>query len=432
MNSHPRGRFVRALPFIAIGLLGVLVAGVLFVVFSAATPRDAAAEMSAAGIQVVIFNPTATPATAAQPVVVIHPPTQAQPTAVPTTIPTAIPTAVPTSVPTAVPTAIPTAVPTAVPTRVPTRAAPKPTSTVVVIAAAAQATAPATQVKPAVTDFDTSLQAAEAKIAPLPALECPNPQGQIVTNTIKSKIAALPITVHVYLPPCYNGREFSYPTLYLIHGTAYEQGGWIANGLPRVADIQMSLGTLPPFIIVMPGADMRAGSASVYSWTNWGEQSYEGFFLNELVPFIEDKYSTWESKEGRAIGGISRGGYWSIEIGFANADKFSTVGGHSPSIGQMLVNMPANFEMIDTAKSVGLLHTQRIWLDAGDADWARFDAKSLAEDLDNEGVRYSLDIGRGGHEDSYWASRLPEYLKFYSSNWPRTARAKQALGAARP
>jgi enterochelin esterase-like enzyme len=421
MNSHPRGRFVRALPFIAIGLLGMLIVGVLFVVSSTATPRDAAAEMSAAGIQVVIFNPTSTPATAAQPVVVIHPPTQAQPTAEPTAVPTAMPTAVPT--------AIPTAVPTAVPTLVPTRVAPKPTSTVVVIAP--QATAPATRA-PAALEAKDSVQAAEAAIAPAPAQECANPQGQIVTNTIKSKIAALPITVHVYLPPCYNGREFSYPTLYLIHGTAYEQGGWIANGLPRVADIQMSLGTLPPFIIVMPGADMRAGDASVYAWSNWGEQSYEGFFLNELVPFIEDKYSTWESKEGRAIGGISRGGYWSIEIGFANPEMFSTVGGHSPSIGQMLVNMPANFEMIDTAKSVGLLHTQRIWLDAGDADWARFDAKSLADDLDREGVNYSLDIGQGSHEDGYWASRIPEYLKFYSSNWPRSARAKQALGAARP
>jgi enterochelin esterase-like enzyme len=199
-----------------------------------------------------------------------------------------------------------------------------------------------------------------------------------------------------------------------------------------VADIQMSLGTLPPFIIVMPGADMRAGDASVYAWSNSGQDSYEGFFVDELVPFIENKYSTWETREGRAIGGISRGGYWSIEIGFANPGKFAKVGGHSPSVGQMLVNMPANFSMLDTAKSVGLLHTQRIWLDAGDADWARFDAKKLAEDLDNKGIDYSLDIGRGSHEDSYWSARIPEYLQFYASSWPRTARAKQAMGAARP
>lgn len=362
--------------------------------------------MRTAGIQVVFFNPTAT-AAAVVPAVVIHPPTQAQPTDVPTAIPTLAPTAAPT------------AIPTAVPTLVPTRAAPKPT-------------AAATSAKSQVAASLANAHMAEAKIAPAPAPECPNPQGQIVTNTIKSKVAALPITVHVYLPPCYNGREFSYPTLYLIHGTAYEQGGWIANGLPRVADIQMSLGAMPPFIIVMPGADMRAGDASVYSWSNWGEQSYDGFFMDELVPFIEDKYSTWESKEGRAIGGISRGGYWSIEIGFAHPDTFGAVGGHSPSVGQMLVNMPANFKMIDTAKSVGLLHTQRIWLDAGDADWARFDAKSLAEDLDKEGVNYALDIGQGSHEDSYWASRIPEYLKFYSSAWPRAARARQAMGAARP
>ena len=133
-------------------------------------------------------------------------------------------------------------------------------------------------------------------------MSCPKPVGQIVTHTLNSKITAAPIMVNVYLPPCYNANENTYPTLYLIHGTAFEQGGWIFDGLPRVADIGMSLGTLPPFIIVMPGADMRAGQASKYAWSNSGDKSYEGFVVDELVPFIDGKYSTWASREGREIG----------------------------------------------------------------------------------------------------------------------------------
>lgn len=271
---------------------------------------------------------------------------------------------------------------------------------------------------------------AQANPHPVPIASCPEPVGQVVTETIDGNVTVLPITVHVYLPPCYDPEHYTYPTLYLIHGTAFEQGGWLYDGVPRVADVQMSLGVLPPFIIVMPGADMRAGDASKYSWTNRGKGSYEDFVVNELVPYIDAKYSTWASREGRAIGGISRGGYWAIEIAFAHPDQFSAVGGHSPSVFSKLVGVPADFSMLDLARSVDELRTLRIWLDAGSDDWARFDMNKLAGDLDEAGVPYQLDIGEGGHEDSYWTSRVPDYLAFYSSAWPRVARAKQPIGAA--
>jgi len=259
---------------------------------------------------------------------------------------------------------------------------------------------------------------------------CPKPVGQVLTHTLSSAITAAPITVNVYVPPCYNPNEYTYPTLYLIHGTAFEQGGWLFDGVPRVADIGMSLGTLPPFIIVMPGADMRAGDASKYSWSNTGNQSYEGFVVKELVPYIDARYSTWASREGRAIGGISRGAYWSIEIGFSNPDKFSTVGGHSPSVYTQLVGMPDHFSMLDTAKSRTALHSLRIWLDAGSDDWARIDMNKLTDDLDEAGVTYRSSIGNGAHEDAYWTSRVPEYLSYYAQSWPVKARVARPMSYA--
>ncbi len=282
---------------------------------------------------------------------------------------------------------------------------------------------------PTATSVRAAAPAAMAQPQPAPVTACAQPTGQLVTEVLQSKVTVVPIVVHVYLPPCYDPQHHAYPTLYLIHGTAYEQGGWLRNGIPRVADVQMSLGVLPPFIIVMPGADMRAGEASKYSWTNRGRGSYDDFLVNELVPYIEANYSTWASREGRAIGGISRGGYWAIEIAFAHPDLFSVVGGHSPSVFSKLVGIPPNFSMLNYAPSVDALRTLRIWLDSGNQDWARWDMKKLTDDLDAAGVPYTVDIGSGGHEDDYWTSRVPEYLAFYAADWPRAARAKQALAA---
>ncbi len=298
-----------------------------------------------------------------------------------------------------------------VPTRVPPTVTPSPTAT---------------------PDARGALRAEAALRLDTSTSSCSQPAGQLITETLDSNVTVVPITVHIYLPPCYDPERYAYPTLYLIHGTAFEQGGWLYDGVPRVADVQMSLGMLPPFIIVMPGADMRAGEASKYSWTNTGPGSYDDFVVNELLPYIDQNYSTWADREGRAIGGISRGGYWSIEIAFAHPDLFSAVGGHSPSVFTQLVGVPPNFSMLSIARSIDALHNLRIWLDAGDADWAKVDMQKLMGDLDDAGVPYYAEVGEGGHEDSYWTSRVPDYLAFYSASWPRAPRARLLDRAANP
>jgi len=149
--------------------------------------------------------------------------------------------------------------------------------------------------------------------------------------------------------------------------------------------------------------------------------------VNELVPLMEDKYSAWQDREGRVIGGISRGGYWSLQIAFANPDKFSAVGGHSPSITpDKLIGTPAGFSMLSLAKSITELNTLRIFLDAGNTDWAQSGVATLSRDLDAKHIPYSVSSGEGGHEDRYWSSRVADYLAFYSANWPRIARARTA------
>lgn len=254
---------------------------------------------------------------------------------------------------------------------------------------------------------------------------CSNPIGRIITDTLTSNVLAQDLPVNVYLPPCYDGSRFDYPTLYLIQGSGFVQGEWIVDGATRLADLQMSLGMLAPFIIVMPANDLNSGDSGVYINSSGGAGSWEDFIVNDLVPYIDTKYSTWNDRRGRAIGGISRGGYWSLQIAFSHPDLFTVVGGHSPAIASMFLNgVGDGFSMLSMAKSIDSMKTLRIFLDAGDQDEMQPGMLQLAEELLQHGIPYAKSIGTGIHDDRYWSSRMSDYLTFYAADWPMVARTK--------
>ncbi len=256
-------------------------------------------------------------------------------------------------------------------------------------------------------------------------LSCDATVGQLLSPTIQSRVLATALLVNVYLPPCYDPERYTYPTLYLIQGLGYVSGEWVEDGAPGASNRLMANGRLPPFIIVMPANDSMSGYASRYVYTSRGRGSWEDFIVNELVPWVDARYSTWADRSGRAIGGISRGGYWSLMIGFSHPDMFSVVGGHSPAIDtEYLVGAGPGFSMLSFASSVDALRTLRIYLDAGAGDVTQTGVYKLAAELGQDGITYTGSIGDGVHNDEYWASRIGDYLAFYSADWPRLPRLR--------
>lgn len=270
---------------------------------------------------------------------------------------------------------------------------------------------------------------AQLAVEPTPAI-CGSLTGRLVTETVPSAVLGVNLPVHVYLPPCYDAERRIYPVIYLFRGTD-GYGNWVRNGLPEVADLQIGLGLLPPFIAVMPATDESAANGGRFRYSSRGNGSWEGFIVNELLPAIESKYSVWQTPAGRAIGGISRGAYWSIEIAFQHPDLFGIVGAHSPAItSDLLIGTPAGFSMLSMARSIGEIRTLRIHLDAGDRDWAQRGMRQLSGDLSRAGIVHTVSTGEGIHADAYWKSRMTDYLAFYTATWPRIPRPKTAPASA--
>ncbi len=242
---------------------------------------------------------------------------------------------------------------------------------------------------------------------------CPYLRGKTESFSFFSEAIGEEIRYLVHLPPCYfHYKDRAFPTLYLLHGWPLDEYHWDALGVDEVADDWVSRQLAGPFIIVLPGAD----SNGRYVHSSGGDYSFEGMLVGELVPLIDKSYRTWREPQGRAIGGISRGGVWSLEIALRHADVFGAAGGHSPALA-LNRPLPQYDPFLIVAEE---MPDVRIYLDAGDSDWARTSTARFYELLVEKDAEAVYKIHEGAHVDELWQGAVPDYVAFYTRLWPTT------------
>lgn len=150
--------------------------------------------------------------------------------------------------------------------------------------------------------------------------------------------------------------------------------------------------------------------------TSGGPSSYEALILDELIPLIEATTCAWPEAAGRAIGGLSRGGYWALEIAFRHPDHFASVGGHSAALLDTHAGTDVNPQYTGLAND---LRDLRIYLDIGSDDYLIANIRRLHEEMVAAGVDHVWMLNDGRHENAYWSAHLAEYLVWYAEPWAR-------------
>ena len=163
-------------------------------------------------------------------------------------------------------------------------------------------------------------------------------------------------------------------------------------------------------IIVMP----YSGETALY--TSGGPNSYETVILEELTSYIEATYCAGAEPAYRALGGLSRGGYWALEIAFRHPEAFSSVGGHSAALLDEFAKPPVNPQFTALTNDLGDL---RIYLDIGAEDWVRENTLKLHADMEAAGIPHTWVLNEGVHEEAYWEKHVADYLGWYSEPWSR-------------
>jgi enterochelin esterase-like enzyme len=280
------------------------------------------------------------------------------------------------------------------------------------VAAAPIPPSPTSTLPPTWTPIPEATSTPEPIPTPSPTPGCAEAAGYVDTDQFPSAILPPGQAVYaVYFPPCYDTRV-RYPVAYLMHGSPnFDERHWLDLGLPAALDRAIIARRVPPFVAVLPRGDANG----IYSNTSGGNGSWEQVIVEELIPYIDTVYNTLGTKEGRAIGGISRGAVWALEIAFRNPDLFSAVGGHSSALSVNLA--PPVFDPIAIAQTeqASGLRRLRVLLDSGDTDWSLQGTAELHALLDQRSIPNTFLVGRGAHVADYWASQMDAYVNFYGS-----------------
>ena len=242
---------------------------------------------------------------------------------------------------------------------------------------------------------------------------CSEQQGQLLRLSYYSAIAEQEVYYRVYLPPCFYETFRRYPYTVLLHGTSFNDSMWRDLGVDNAMDDGIASGELAPMVLIMPDGGWVA------EWNDLPrESSFEGMLLDELLPQVENDFCLWGSRQGRAIGGISRGGFWAFSIAFRNPDLFSAVGGHSPHFEPD--NALPEFNPLDLAENLSFdKYPLRIYLDHGTDDYVLTYATRMAEILRGNGLPHDYLINpTGTHTMDYWRAHVAEYVAFYAQAWP--------------
>ena len=229
--------------------------------------------------------------------------------------------------------------------------------------------------------------------------------------------------VVVYLPPGYaSDPTRRYPVFYLLHGFPGRPAAFLLTVRAGVVDdILAARGRAQPLILVMPFGS--TGTFTDMEWANGARahEDWETFVARDVVRAIDGRYRTIASGAGRALGGLSEGGYGALNIGlhhpgefrvleswsgYEKADDLESIFGSDPR----LLNRNSPLETLaGVAPALRRAHTY-VWFYSGTTDRLRKQNRAFAAELARAGVAHRFFLVRGGHNWGLWRGEASRAL----------------------
>lgn len=230
------------------------------------------------------------------------------------------------------------------------------------------------------------------------------------------------LRLSIYLPSGYASGHARYPVVYFLHGlpaspTSFRGADFLARALKAGGR---------KAIIVAPQAARDNDSDPEY--LDWGNgRNWETAITRDIVGYVDTHFRTIQARRGRAVVGLSAGGYGAVILALHHLGAFSVIeswsgyfhptdpaGWHALDLGSPQANANASAHaFVKTLRGSFARRPTFFAFYVGRED-ARFRAENVEFDreLDAARVPHVFRVYPGGHEQKVWQSHARAWLAF--------------------
>lgn len=215
------------------------------------------------------------------------------------------------------------------------------------------------------------------------------------------------------------GIERPWSVYYLLHGLSDDHTIWMRRtSIERYVEGK-------PLVVVMPD-----GGRGWYSNAKEG-YAYEDDLVKDVVGLVDRTFPVKAERSGRAIGGLSMGGYGAVKVGLKHHEMFASINSHSgavamlrehdqarelsPEFGRIFGDDPEGgpddpFAIVEKVDH-GRLPALR--LDCGVDDFLLGQNRAFHKHLEAMRIPHEYEEFPGGHNWAYWDLHVQEAIAFH-------------------
>jgi len=246
------------------------------------------------------------------------------------------------------------------------------------------------------------------------------PHGTVARRWYDSPGNNMTRRVTIYTPAGYETSKEKYPVLYLLHGMGGDEEAWIALGrTSQILDNLIAQGKAKPMIVVMtngnvaqeaaPGESILGLYKPTFELPHTMDGKFEETFM-DVIKFVESSYRVKAEKSGRAIAGLSMGGFHSLHISRYHPNTFDYIGLFSAAILPDEKVTSKVYENLDESLKKQMTNGYKLyWIGIGKADFLFKYNEEYRAKLDKLGMKYSYRESEGGHTWTNWRTYLSEF-----------------------
>jgi enterochelin esterase-like enzyme len=223
-----------------------------------------------------------------------------------------------------------------------------------------------------------------------------------------------------YLPQGYDEGATRYPVVYLLHGLPAGASGYLGVGF-----VEQALdATGSPAILVAPQGSTDSKTDPEYLDSGPGNR-WDTAITNELVHAVDARFRTIASRTGRALVGVSAGGYGAMHLTLKHLNLFAAVeswsgyfhptdptGTKRLDLGSAAANAGADVHRQLQANRARLRVLKPFIAFYVGQDDTRFRAENqqLNLELSRAGIPHVFRLYAGGHDQQLWQTYATPWL----------------------